>query len=213
MSLDENLRGTHPILEFRIRGLLSEPKLKRYGTYPATRLYSKQKYLYDGYKAGKRGFNLAANPDRILRTGRNFPYKWKPRGSWHQVQADGYSHAVDLRRPWNVTRAMADKAVRPFMEKWGLRQTVWPKEWWHVQALTSQGWIDGPQPSPGGEEMFMTHDPDNDEWIVHVAGVGSAAVNSPDHWREVIAKGRMTGVYESNSMNHLWAAMKKQSRK
>ena len=61
--------------------------------------------------------------------------------------------------------------------------------------------------------MFMTHDPDNDEWIVHVAGVGSAAVNSPDHWREVIAKGRMTGVYESNSMNHLWAAMKKQSRK
>ena len=61
--------------------------------------------------------------------------------------------------------------------------------------------------------MFMTYDTDGDEWIVHVAGMGSAVVNSPDHWREVIAKGRMSGVYESPHMNHLWGAMKKQKRR
>ena len=212
MSLDANLQGVHPILEMRIRGLLSEPALKRYGTYPAVRKYSKQKYLYDGYKAGKRGFNLAANPDRILRTGRNFPYTWKPRGSWHMEQADGYGHAVDLKRPWNRTRAQARAEVHPYLARWGLKATV-RSEWWHVQALTSQGWIDGPLPSPGGEEMFMTYDTDNDEHIVHVAGKGCAVVNSPGHWKEVIAKGRMTGVYESPHLNHLWVAMKKQSKK
>lgn len=206
MSLDNNLRGVHPTLDLRIRGLLSEPSLKRYGTYPAVRLYSKQKALYDKYKAG-RG-NLAANPDRILRTGSNFPYSWKPRGSWHMEQADGYGHAVDLRRPSGVTRARADRAIKPYLNKWGLKQTV-RSEWWHLQALTSSGWIDGPLPS-SGDEMFITHDPDNDEWMVHVAGVGAAVVNSPAHWQEVIAKGRMTGTYTSNHMNALWAAIDKQ---
>ena len=209
MGLDANLAGVHPILAHRIRGLLSEPALKRYGTYPAVREYSKQKALYDRYRAG-RG-NLAANPDRILRTGPGFPYPWKPRGSWHQRQADGYGHAVDLRRPAGVTSAMADKAVKPYLERWGLKQTV-RSEWWHVQALTSSGWVDGPGPN-GDNEMFMTYDTDGDEWIVHVAGMGSAVVNSPDHWREVIAKGRMSGVYESPHMNHLWGAMKKQKRR
>jgi hypothetical protein len=209
MGLDANLAGVHPILEFRIRGLLSEPKLKRYGTYRAVREYSKQRALRDAHLAG-RG-NLAADPDRVLRTGLAFPYTWRPRGSWHMRQADGYGHAVDLRRPAGVTRAMADKAVKPYLAKWGLAQTV-RSEWWHLQALTSSGWVDGPAPS-GDSEMFITYDTDQDEHIVHVAGVGSAVVNSPAHWQEVIAKGRMSGVYESKHMNALWAAMKKQKRR
>jgi hypothetical protein len=127
MGLDANLAGVHPILEFRIRGLLSEPKLKRYGTYRAVREYSKQRALRDAHLAG-RG-NLAADPDRVLRTGLAFPYTWRPRGSWHMRQADGYGHAVDLRRPAGVTRAMADKAVKPYLAKWGLAQTV-RSEWW-----------------------------------------------------------------------------------
>ena len=128
MSLDANLAGVHPILEFRIRGLLSEPALRRYGTYPAVRTYAKQKALRDRYL---RGGNLAASPDRVLRTGKSFPYAWKPRGSWHMVQADGYGHAVDLKRPVGVTRAMADRAVKPYLAKWGLKQTV-SSEWWHL---------------------------------------------------------------------------------
>lgn len=208
MSLDYNLRGVHPTLEFRVRGLLSEPALKRYGTYPAVRLYSKQKTLYDKYKAGHG--NLAANPDRILRTGSNFPYAWKPRGSWHMEQADGYGHAVDLRRPAGVTRAMADKAVKPYLAKWGLKQTV-RSEWWHVQALTSSGWIDGPLPESSG--MFLTYDTNKDEYRVGIPGEGTAIIDSPNHWREVIAKGRITGVYESPHMEALLGKIRKESKK
>ena len=208
MSLDANLRGVHPILEFRIRGLLSEPALKRYGTYPAVRTYAKQKALRDRYL---RGGNLAASPDRVLRTGKSFPYAWKPRGSWHMEQADGYGHAVDLKRPLGVSRSQADKAVRPYLAKWGLKQTVWPKEWWHVQALTSQGWIDGPLPESSG--MFLTYDSSNDEYRVGIPGEGTAVIDSPNHWREVIAKGRMTGVYESPHMQALLNKIRKEAKK
>ena len=160
-SIDANLAGVHPILDFRIRGLLSEPALRRYGTYPAVREYAKQKALHDRYKAG-RG-NLAADPDRVLRTGPAFPYAWTPRGSWHMRQEDGWGHAVDLRRPVGVTRAMADRAVKPYLARWGLKQTV-RSEWWHLQALTSHGWVDGPTPSEheGNEtDMQLINDPEN----------------------------------------------------
>jgi len=147
MSLDSNLRGVHPVLAHRIRLLLAEPKLSKYGTYPAVRDRAKQERLYAAYKAG-RG-NLAANPNRTLRTGSSFPYDWTPKGSWHMVQGDGYGHAVDLKRPWNRTRAQARAEVHPFLDRYGLRATV-RSEWWHVQALTSQGWVDGPMPDGTG---------------------------------------------------------------
>ena len=86
MSLDSNLRGVHPVLAHRVRLLLAEPKLSKYGTYPAVRDRAKQERLYAAYKAG-RG-NLAANPNRTLRTGAGFPYDWTPKGSWHMVQGD-----------------------------------------------------------------------------------------------------------------------------
>lgn len=156
MSLDSNLRGVHPVLELRVRGLLSEPALRRYGTYPAVREYEKQKALYDKYRRGTG--NLAANPDRQLRTGSSFPYAWTPKGSWHMRQADGWGHAVDLRRPAGVTRSMADRAVKPYLSKWGLLQTV-RSEWWHVQALTSQGWVDGPMPD--GSDPLPQPEPQN----------------------------------------------------
>lgn len=208
MSLDANLRGVHPILEFRIRGLLSEPALRRYGTYPAVRTYAKQKALRDRFLAGKG--NLAADPDRILRTGKSFPYAWKPRGSWHMEQADGYGHAVDLKRPVGVTRAMADRAVKPYLAKWGLKQTV-RSEWWHLQALTSSGWVDGPLPEDSG--MFLTYDSSNDEYRVGIPGEGTAVIDSPNHWREVIAKGRMTGCYESPHMAVLLGKIRKEAKK
>lgn len=157
MSIEANLRGVHPILAFRIRRLLSEPSLSRYSIYPAVRDRAKQEALYAKYKAG-RG-NLAANPNRTLRTGPAFPYDWTPKGSWHMVQGDGYGHAVDLKRPWNRSRAQARAEVHPYLERHGLRATV-RSEWWHVQALTSQGWIDGPMPS-GGEEFLKPQKPVN----------------------------------------------------
>ena len=156
MSLEANLRGVHPILAHRIRLLLAEPKLRNYGTYPAVRDRAKQAAFYARYKAGKGP--LAANPDRKLRTGSGFPYDWTPTGSWHMIQGDGYGHAVDLKRPWNRSRAQARAEVHPFLARYGLAATV-RTEWWHVQALTSQGWVDGPMPD--GSDPLPTPEPQN----------------------------------------------------
>lgn len=156
MSLDSNLRGVHPVLAYRVKRLLAEPSLSRYGTYPAVRDRAKQEALFAKWKAG-RG-NLAADPNRTLRTGASFPYDWTPKGSWHMVQGDGYGHAVDLKRPWNRSRAQARAEVHPFLERHGLRATV-RSEWWHVQALTSQGWVDGPMPD--GSDDLPTPEPKN----------------------------------------------------
>lgn len=149
MSLDANLRGVHPVLAYRIRLLLAEPKLSKYGTYTAVRSRAKQESLYAAYKAG-RG-NLAANPNRTLSTSSSFPYEWKPTGSWHMVQKDGYGHAVDLKRPWNRSRTQARAEVHPYLARYGLEATV-RSEWWHVQALTSRGWVDGPMPD-GSDDL------------------------------------------------------------
>tara|TARA_R110002020_G_scaffold392190_1_gene602480 strand:+ start:566 stop:952 length:387 start_codon:yes stop_codon:yes gene_type:complete len=125
-------------------------------------------------------------------------------------QADGYGHAVDLRRPAGVTRSMADKAIKPYLAKWGLRQTV-RSEWWHLQCLTSQGWVDGPLPESSG--MFLTYDNVKDEYRVGIPGEGTAIIDSPDHWREVISKGRLTGVFESPYIEALLAKIRKEAKK
>lgn len=143
MTLDSNLRGVHPVLAYRVEQLLAEPSLSRYSIYPAVRTRAKQEALYAKWKAG-RG-NLAANPNRTLRTGPEWPYDWTPKGSWHMVQGDGYGHAVDLKRPWNRSRAQARADVHPFLARYGLKATV-ASEFWHVQALTSRGWVPGPTP-------------------------------------------------------------------
>ena len=156
MSLEANLRGVHPILAHRIRLLLAEPKLSKYSIYPAVRDRAKQERFFAAYKAGKGP--LAANPDRKLRTGSGFPYDWVPTGSWHMIQGDGYGHAVDLKRPWNRSRAQARAEVPPHLARMGLRATV-RTEWWHVQALTSQGWVDGPMPD--GSDPLPTPEPQN----------------------------------------------------
>jgi hypothetical protein len=51
--------------------------------------------------------------------------------------------------------------------------------------------------------MFILYDPMKDEYRVGIPGEGTAVINSPEHWREVIAKGRITGVYESPHMEAL----------
>lgn len=137
-----SLAGVHPETARRVRRLLTDPALGgRYGIVSSVRTYEQQKALYVRYKAG-RG-NLAANPDRTLRTGSGWRYLWEPKGSWHMVQADGYGHAVDLKRPWNHSRSKARQLVHPLLPLYGLKATV-PSEWWHVQGLTSNGWVGVP---------------------------------------------------------------------
>ena len=59
--------------------------------------------------------------------------------------------------------------------------------------------------------MILLHDTTTDVWRVAVSGVGVAAINSPDHWRQVIAKGRNTGVYESPYIADLLEKIEAQS--
>ena len=146
---------SHPILRHRVTLLLRDPRLKgQYGIVSATRSYAAQADLYRRYRAGT--FNAkVANPDRDLSTGAGFPYSWKPKGSWHMPQFDGYSHAVDLRRPPHHPRSLARSLVHPILGRYGLRATV-SSEWWHVQALTSNGWADGPLPDEEEEDDMIT---------------------------------------------------------
>ncbi|MEM9464714.1 MAG: D-alanyl-D-alanine carboxypeptidase family protein [Actinomycetota bacterium] len=53
------------------------------------------------------------------------------------------------------------------------------------------------------ESMILLTDSQTGTVRVAVPGEGSAVVDDPDHWREVIAAGRATGVYESRHMQTL----------
>ena len=88
----------------------------------AARTKAQQRYLYRGYKTGKPGFNLAANPDWQRPDGTY--------GSRHMVQATGHSYALDLRR----TGPQSWPHVHAVLHQFGLRFTV-PGEAWHAQAL------------------------------------------------------------------------------
>ena len=156
---EEKLDAVHPVLAYRVRLLLADPALKgQYGVVSGMRTYASQKALYLKWASG-RG-NLAADPDRSIWTAPSFPYSWKPKGSWHMKQYDGWGHAIDLKRPAWHTRSMAKARVHPLLPKYGLQATV-ASEWWHVQAITSTGWVDGPWPPElpeGGDEMKQIND-------------------------------------------------------
>ena len=62
------IEGLHPRFIARLEAFFADPRIaNRVAVVSGVRSYAQQKYLYDGYKSGKRGFNLAANPDRKLR--------------------------------------------------------------------------------------------------------------------------------------------------
>jgi hypothetical protein len=93
--------------------------------------------LDDGYKAGEPGFNMAANPDRIIGRRGGFTF----RGSWHMAQEDGYVYAVDLTSHWHLDWDDVHDSLRAS----GLATTV-PGEPWHHQATTIRGPLAGPFP-------------------------------------------------------------------
>lgn len=81
----------HPRFKKRLERFFADPRIKgKVAVSSASRTYAEQKRLYTVYRAGKKGFNLAANPD-WKRPGGFFV------GSLHQVQKDHYCYAVDFR--------------------------------------------------------------------------------------------------------------------
>lgn len=96
----------------------------------STRDYATQKGLYDAWRAGLRSAQ-AANPDVDLYTS---PWGWVAKGSLHQIQADGFSHALDLGwsgcSPMDLANAAAE---------FGLRLDVagenWHFQWWDYNGI------------------------------------------------------------------------------
>ena len=148
---DENITLLDPVLCWRLRRAYEDDEHLRdvLRIESAVRPKSEQEYLYAGYKAKKPGFNLAANPERVIGTsGGNTWF-----GSYHMQQPSGYGYAVDLTHHGKSTWSRIHKTLRA----WGLHTTV-QGEPWHHQAQTVKGVLPGPMPDdwPTDKEDILT---------------------------------------------------------
>ena len=146
---DEAVHLLEPLLTFRLsRAYRASRRLRDHlRIASAGRTRDAQAYLYDGYKAGEPGFNMAANPDRIIGRRGGFTF----RGSWHMAQEDGYVYAVDLTSHGQLDWGDVHDSLRAS----GLATTV-PGEPWHHQASTIRGPLPGPFPDGTTTEDEMT---------------------------------------------------------
>ena len=110
----------HPQMKCRLGHFFADPRIDgNVVVISGARTRAHQARLFRRYQTGLGA--LAADPDRRL------PGGW--RGSFHQVQLDGFAHAVDLRI---VDRVVDQATVGAIAGEYGLLQTV-PGEWWHFQ--------------------------------------------------------------------------------
>ena len=136
----------HPRFVKRLEAFFNDPRIKgRVRVTSGCRTYAKQKYFYDGYKARKAGFNLAANPDRRFGPkGLNGQGIW--RGSWHMEQEDGYCYAVDFGLCGSGIKTWE---VQNIAKSYGINPTV-ASELCHHQPRQSADWFDAPALVSGG---------------------------------------------------------------
>ena len=146
---DEAVHLLEPLLAFRLsRAYRRSERLRGFlRIESAGRTRDAQQYLYDGYKRGDAGFNMAANPDRIIGSRGGFTF----RGSWHMAQEDGFVYAVDLTHHGALSWDDAHDDLRAS----GLHTTV-PGEPWHHQSTTIKGPLPGPFPDGTTTEDEMT---------------------------------------------------------
>mgnify|MGYP000653304996 CR=1 FL=1 len=119
------------------------------GITSSSRSYEEQASLYQAYKNGTG--NNAANPNGVIGVS---PWGWVAHGSYHMIQEDGYSHALDLHWSQCSPEQFAELA-----EKCGLKLTV-PGENWHFQWWDTNGIFEEEAATPQQEEiMIIVHDP------------------------------------------------------
>lgn len=202
-----NVDDLHPVLFLRVEAMLADPRMAGYRVVSGVRTYEMQKSLFSGWRKrlarvpGFQHYNRAANPDLAgAATFDGLAF----RGSYHMIQDDGYGHAVDLRGPATHTRAKKWRLVGEVGDDYGLRQTV-AGEWWHLQARDKTHWFDAPRiaSSTGEDSMILLLDSDSGTWRVAVPGEGSAVIDAPNHWADVIKAGRRDGIYRSPYMSNL----------
>ena len=153
---DENVRLLEPLLAFRLsRAYRASRRLReQLRIESAGRTRDAQEYLYEGYKEKRAGFNLAANPDRIIGRRGGFTF----RGSWHMAQEDGFVYAVDLTHHGTLDWGDVHDSLRAS----GLHTTV-PGEPWHHQSSTIRGPLPGPFPDGTTEEDDEQMTPEMEE--------------------------------------------------
>ena len=125
-----NIKDLHPKFKQRLEAFFADPRIKgKVSVSSGVRTYQQQKYLYDGYKSRRPGFNLAANPDRVNSAGFQ--------GSYHMSQPkfQGYGYAVDFRI---VGKGLTTRQVNSIAAEYGIVKTV-PSEWWHHQPCRVSG--------------------------------------------------------------------------
>ena len=122
----------HPRFKLRLEAFFADARIKgRVAVVSACRTYAQQKWLYDRYKSG-RG-NLAANPDWHRPDGFF-------KGSFHQVQDDGFCYAVDFKL---IGGGLKEWEVSNIAKSYGLYPTV-KSEWWHHQPRDGIEWFNAP---------------------------------------------------------------------
>jgi hypothetical protein len=157
-SKNVRLDELHPRFKDRLEAFFNDPEIKgKVSVVSGVRTYWQQKYLYDGYKSKKPGFNLAANPDRKKSNGFQ--------GSYHMAQPSfgSYGYAVDFRIiKWGG--GMSTNKVNAVAKKYGIQKTV-PSEWWHHQPGYVSGgkfvWFDAPALSGEKKITKAVAEPEN----------------------------------------------------
>lgn len=148
MSFD--IQQLHPTMVARNDRLEADCEARGW-TIGATRVtadYGQQKQLYNLYRSG-RG-NLAANPDAL---GVISPWGWQVHGSFHQIQHDTYSHAIDYTIygcTWAEFHEVANRHGIGFpLFAQGLGEP-WHAQWWDERGI----YID----HAGDDDMAMSDD-------------------------------------------------------
>jgi hypothetical protein len=134
-----NIELLHPEFKRRLEAFFRDSRIRnKVKVVSGVRTYSQQKYLFDGFKAKRPGFNLAANPDRKTASGFQ--------GSYHMQQPafDNWGYAVDFR----ITgKGISTSQVNAIAKSYGMVAYV-PGEWWHHQPCKVVNgkvkWFDAP---------------------------------------------------------------------
>lgn len=148
-----------PTTMARFYAASEDPRIDwRLGIVSAARTVAEQRYLYNGYRAHKPGFALAANPAWHRPDGQGI-------GSRHMVQPDGHSYALDL----HLHAALGWPTAHKVFKEYGLRFSV-HNENWHCQALMK--FVDN---RPDYWPVTPKWAPDEERWLARIKDAAPTA--------------------------------------
>lgn len=160
---NENVVDLHPILRARVEALCADPRVRgQLLVESAVRTKAEQEYLYAGWIARRPGFNLAADPNRVIGSLYDVSVG---RGSWHMEQETGFGYAVDFRT------SVLDADILADLPAIAADYLLWPpilaKENWHYQMVE---WDWTTLPATHADPIVSPEDPTVSEFIAVTSG-------------------------------------------